>query len=155
MDGRMDQWMLRHPLISPCLCLSVRSWSPVSCVVTTRKTGLNWPRWQRLGKPHASNKTLTVRRMHTDWLLCSYYTYIHRLQLCGFWRCKTKNLSLCSGVRSGRTGAEPVLSSWDGRERHGTGLWTGTQAHRYICHKRTVYSTLRILSYHIIQAHLV
>lgn len=33
---------------------------------------------------------------------------------------------MCLGVRSRCFGAEPLLSSWDGRERHGTGLWTGT-----------------------------
>lgn len=33
---------------------------------------------------------------------------------------------MCLGVGSRCFGAEPLLSSWDGRERHGTGLWTGT-----------------------------
>lgn len=33
---------------------------------------------------------------------------------------------MCLGVGSRCFGVEPLLSSWDGRERHGTGLWTGT-----------------------------
>lgn len=46
-------------------------------------------------------------------IICTYY----------------KNKWLSSGIRSRRIGAQPVVSSWDGRERHGTGLWTGTHNH--------------------------
>lgn len=65
-----------------------------------------------------------------------YHVYINKLQQCGLRRCKIE-MCVCSELRGRCSGAEPVLSSWNGREGHGTGLWTGTVGVQTQTHTRT------------------